>query len=1113
MNAKHLTAPTTGGNGGVSNTSSLGRTTGQRTLQRIPSHESLATHPLLSPHTATFAPSPAAAAAPTSTAYVPYTPRTQRPSSAPPPPEAQHKLQLVSLKSAAQGELGLDPASVGWHLLERLIVLPDWAPPRSSPILLLPVTRADGRTDADVRDHVALQRGDGWIQTLSGLIGRIDGQTLSFVRAFPGAELPANVVICPAHPKFTCARHSDALPLPPPPPVPPPLPPRPTPAARSGLTLGGLSLFGRRAPSPAPQPASPAGSVVSLPPAPSGPAPASAPATPASAPPTHVPAYTLSRPIVRAEIIRQLAAGARQEATGAFLSGNKPDPRWTWLSERVSAFVVEELDAADVDEHAEEHARADALADRVCALYDQLEDDIRAFLVAERTTPTRGKRRRWGRDKDKDKVSESEGEKNEEDPKKSMDETRKSTDDEGSAAEDSPGDADDDACARALVAVERAVCRVLWDRMFVLETAEDEAFASRVAALHMAELSLGELGVDVGGGDDGDAAKAAVEDGVESVVSEVGRVLAELDKVYTPSEKCRVFVDAHRAIVDGLSRLPPLKLKPDTEERPDQDKDKDRELELEPIASAKPAEPSHNIEATDAATEATIPEPAAAPTVQVAVADGTVLVSSPDGMEADAEKRLGAPVPSAIPPKPTPVSSDLLLPVLIYAIVRANPSRLPSHLAHIRRFQCSSTLPGEATFCAVSMLAGVQYIETAAGEGQRSRDEGVGPMPPSPLPPVPASPLPGGALRRVLSGAVDALGIIRGTLRVEEEAEIAEGKEGQEKPVVQDTDEHNDGADVKNGPKETKEEVKESPLSSSPWNAGLSALLRRDTSGSGLLGGGSGFFSREGVFGRSSGAREEELAEVPSRPGSVYPGSRPTSRPGSVYTAFGDDSGEEDDDGEEDDEEDEEDEDGEESGEEGPARSIRSFESMMSSRRRKATKRSTADASTKGAAAIARKSLSDRLATVSGGLASVGGGIANVSGLAASFKGSPPPSRRSSLLPKVVQPPSPRAESPIPNSLRAGSPSSLRPGSPGSLQRPGSPGSLASYTGLPATSIGTSQTGLISPSALRLAPPRARFMTCTPDDLRLVEVAELLRDYRRIVEGVRNVGGFVGDSQ
>jgi len=44
---------------------------------------------------------------------------------------------------------------------------------------------------------------------------------------------------------------------------------------------------------------------------------------------------------------------------------------------------------------------------------------------------------------------------------------------------------------------------------------------------------------------------------------------------------------------------------------------------------------------------------------------------------------------------------------------------------------------------------------------------------------------------------------------------------------------------------------------------------------------------------------------------------------------------------------------------------------------------------------------------------------------------------------------------------------------------------------------------------LRLAPPVPRFVECSPGDLKLSEVAELLRDYRRLVQGIRDMGGFV----
>lgn len=47
-----------------------------------------------------------------------------------------------------------------------------------------------------------------------------------------------------------------------------------------------------------------------------------------------------------------------------------------------------------------------------------------------------------------------------------------------------------------------------------------------------------------------------------------------------------------------------------------------------------------------------------------------------------------------------------------------------------------------------------------------------------------------------------------------------------------------------------------------------------------------------------------------------------------------------------------------------------------------------------------------------------------------------------------------------------------------------------------------------SPISIRISPPNARFMACTEDDIKVSEVGELLREYKRLVEAVRAMGGF-----
>jgi len=169
-----------------------------------------------------------------------------------------------------------------------------------------------------------------------------------------------------------------------------------------------------------------------------------------------------------------------------------------------------------------------------------------------------------------------------------------------------------------------------------------------------------------------------------------------------------------------------------------------------------------------------------------------------------------------------------------------------------------------------------------------------------------------------------------------------------------------------------------------------------------------------------------------------------SSRPGSVRSTYGSDAESSE---EGDSQEDEEDDEGQDD-ERHDGRSIRSFERMMgrAARRRRP-----------------RKSLSDRLASMPG--------LARLSGLPSTQQqpvGSPSPSRQTSLLPPLPWAPTPAAN-------RVETPLSSRPTSP------------------------------VPP---RIAPPNERFLEAAADDLRLSEVKELLCEYKRVVEGLRAMGGF-----
>lgn len=47
-----------------------------------------------------------------------------------------------------------------------------------------------------------------------------------------------------------------------------------------------------------------------------------------------------------------------------------------------------------------------------------------------------------------------------------------------------------------------------------------------------------------------------------------------------------------------------------------------------------------------------------------------------------------------------------------------------------------------------------------------------------------------------------------------------------------------------------------------------------------------------------------------------------------------------------------------------------------------------------------------------------------------------------------------------------------------------------------------------TPVSLKIPPPNPRFATIAEDDLKISEIPELVRDYKRLVEAIRSIGGF-----
>ncbi|KDQ50153.1 hypothetical protein JAAARDRAFT_42332 [Jaapia argillacea MUCL 33604] len=948
------------------------------------------------------------------------------------------------------------------------------------------------------------------------------------------------------YPTYTLPTYTPSLPLPPRPPPTvskPPLPPRPgarissaspsstttvvpipsaptpapiptpTPSAASRLVNPFASLFGKSplsssppvtapisaSPSPAPSvlPATSSPLVVSttLPSTSTTEKDATSPTTANGNNNTdhavEIAAYTISHQIVRKELAKSLTKAIKSEIESRLAEVQAP----SWVVARVLAFAeplfpliktpppnlpaqpkkrtLADLGKPSSSAAAQQHASwvvngfesvgsGEEVVEKFQALFGEVEDGL--F----------GHGHGHGKGEEKDGASPGEDEKDDKEREK----------EKGGMGEEKIRD--------VMNAVESVLCEVFYDRLFRQPTSDDashdEALSSRIAALNMLDLGLEHLGVDVGEKEEGKA-------GVREVVKLCGETLSQLElpTCHSPADKAAVLVAAHKVVVDGLSKLPPIRLKSDAEieeqknplsasfTKSDTDEPKDALIsapstfatdasppmvsspEIIPILNLPPEHDEHHL--TEANGAAHDPSPASSTYHSPSVSPRLHL--SPALSHSELK-------PTSSTSKPTPVNGDILLPLIIYAVVKANPPRLVSHLLYTQRFR-NQSVGGEEGYCLINLMAVAEFLENvdlgALGLGEDEKKV----LSTADLSPIPLSRTALGTEtpKSIVSNASHqtAASFFRG--RVEQQVDAIAGSANKMLSGVVDT---SFGvlraflpvsSDQVPAPPPTT--AGEAQPESTPWNARPGFGLLRRESGFSIASLAASLPGRERARSTASQYPAEEkgqqMVEV-SRPASVrstYRNESDEESGPSVSSETDEEEGEgEEDDGEEGEEE-------EEAVDETKvdARSIRSFESMMSGARKKNVKG-------RGLRAGAgRKSIADRLAQVPG-LSRFGHSTAGSvpQDLPHHHKGSPPPSRRSSLLPPGPSSLTNRFDSPVPS-------------------RSASPAPFAS-----------------APITLRIAPPKQRFLECTEDDLRVSEVGELLREYKRLVEGVRALGVF-----
>ena len=147
-----------------------------------------------------------------------------------------------------------------------------------------------------------------------------------------------------------------------------------------------------------------------------------------------------------------------------------------------------------------------------------------------------------------------------------------------------------------------------------------------------------------------------------------------------------------------------------------------------------PAEPEVNVTVSQSAqTQVQVP-----PSETIPEASTLIILPTPNSPQADLSPlterntssskpknvppplHLGASVSSPLSPKlvvatplpkgPTPVSGDVLLPLIIFSVVKCNPPHLVSNLLFTQRFR-NQSVGGKESYCLINLMAVAEFLE------------------------------------------------------------------------------------------------------------------------------------------------------------------------------------------------------------------------------------------------------------------------------------------------------------------------------------------------------------------------------------------------------------------
>lgn len=182
----------------------------------------------------------------------------------------------------------------------------------------------------------------------------------------------------------------------------------------------------------------------------------------------------------------------------------------------------------------------------------------------------------------------------------------------------------------------------------------------------------------------------------------------------TPKDKADVLVHAHKIAVDGLARLPSIELRPEGEPyvpEAREDEGLDTITEMAETPAETPAvtlsDPyGEGTELTEVVAEQPPETEAAAESEPVA----SEMEKAPS-FESNIEEASAPSETADTPPRPATSGADLILPLIIFAVVKANPAQLASQLMYLRRYRSAISLAGEASYAIVNLTAVVEFLE------------------------------------------------------------------------------------------------------------------------------------------------------------------------------------------------------------------------------------------------------------------------------------------------------------------------------------------------------------------------------------------------------------------